>query len=379
MRFKGSHGKIKNSLYYIRGIDKIKIGGSHRMKGVKKEAEKVQALKGQVRKGKGVDIGTAFVKCAHKEGEEIVFKSQRNAFFEIEHTDFTKNILDNSKVKYIIKEDKLYVVGDEALEFANMFNRETRRPLSRGVISPTEKEALPMVELLIKSVVDKPLHKEEIVYFSIPGEPLDAEFNIIYHTKMIEGFLNTLGYTPKPINEGHAIILSELAEEDFTGIGLSFGGGMVNVCLSFMSVPIFKFSVTKAGDWIDQQVAMATDETASRVSAIKESSLDLSKEGSLSKIESALSIYYNHLIEYVIENIKQEFTKARKMPRITKPITVVLSGGTSLPKGFAGRFRQILNQLKLPVSVGNVRMASQPLRSVAKGALVAASADESRK
>ena len=257
-----------------------------------------------------------------------------------------------------------------------MFNKETRRPLSRGVISPTEKEALPMVELLVKSVLDEPTHKGEIVYFSIPGEPLDADFNIIYHIKMVEGFLKTLGYTPKPINEGHAVILSELAEEDFTGIGLSFGGGMVNVCLSFRSVPIFKFSVAKAGDWIDQQVAMAVDESTSRVSAVKESSLDLDKEKGLSKIESALSVYYNHLIEYVMENIKQELSKARKMPQITKPITIILSGGTSLPKGFAHRFNQILDRLKLPIPVSEVRMAAQPLRSVAKGALVAASADE---
>lgn len=344
----------------------------------KRKRKQIRGLRDEIQKGKGVDIGTMFVKCAQREGKEIAFRSQRNAFFEVEHTDFTKKILNNSKVKYIIRGDKLYIVGNEALEFANMFNKETRRPLSRGVISPTEKEALPMVELLIKSVVEKPTHEREIVYFSIPGEPLDAEFNIIYHTKMLEGFLKALGYTPKSINEGHAIILSELAEEDFTGIGLSFGAGMVNVCLSLMSVPVFKFSVTKAGDWIDQQVAMAMDETASRVSAIKESSLDLSKEGGMSKIENALSIYYNHLIEYVIENIKQEFTKTRRTPQITKPINVVLSGGSSLPKGFANRFKQILDQLKLPVQVGNVRMASQPLRSVAKGALVAASADESK-
>ncbi|MBU4590566.1 MAG: hypothetical protein KKG01_06545 [Candidatus Omnitrophica bacterium] len=349
------------------------------MKKAKKEKDLVQVLKGKLEKGKGVDIGTMFVKCAHKKGDEVIFKSQRNAFFEVEHTDFTKNILDNSKVKYIIKQDKLYVVGDESLQFANMFNKETRRPLSRGVISPTEKEALPMVELLVKSVVGMPNYKEEIVYFSVPGEPLDANFNVLYHMKTIEGFLKALNYTPKSINEGHGIILSELAEEDFTGMGLSFGGGMVNVCLSYMSVPVFKFSVAKAGDWIDQQVSMAVDETASRVSAIKESSLDLNKEGNLSKVESALSIYYNHLIEYVIENIKDEFDKARRMPQFTKPISIILSGGTSLPKGFSNRFKEILDRLKLPIPVGAVRMAGQPLRSVAKGALVAASADESKK
>lgn len=348
------------------------------MKKMTKKKRETKDVEEEVQRGKGVDIGTAFVKCAMKKGDEIVFKNQRNAFFEIEFNDFTKKILDNTRVKYIIKEGNLYVVGDEALEFANMFNRNTRRPLSRGVISPTEREALPMVELIIKSVIGEPAIKGETAYYSVPGEPMDADFNVIYHENILNGFLKSLGYTPKSINEGHAVVLSELAGEEFTGLGLSFGAGMVNVCLSFMSVPVLKLSVAKGGDWIDQQVAMAVNETASRVSAIKESELNLSKHKGLSKIETALSIYYNHLIEYVIENIKQEVSKQTHMPQISKPISVILSGGTSLPKGFAGRFREISEQLKLPFPVGDVRMASQPLRSVAKGALVAASVDESR-
>lgn len=342
------------------------------------EEKDIEGLKGEIQKGKGVDIGTVFVKCAHMEGEEIIFRSERNAFFEVEYTAFTKKIFDDSKIKYIIKDNKFYVVGDEALQFANMANKDTRRPLSGGVISPTEKEALPMIELLIKSVVGEPRYQDEIVYFSVPGEPLDADFDIIYHIKTLEGFLKTLGYTPRPINEALAVILSDLTDKNFTGIGVSLGGGMVNVCMSFVSVPIFKFSVTKAGDWIDQQVATAVNEAASRVSSIKESSLDLSKERDLNKIESAFSIYYNHLIEYVIENIKQEFNKVGGMPGEVEPITIVLAGGTSLPKGFSQRFKQILDKSKLPVPVGEVRMADQPLRSVAKGALVAASADEAK-
>ncbi len=327
--------------------------------------------------GKGIDIGTVFVKCAHKEGDEIIFGSQRNAFFQVEYAGgFTKKIFDDRMIKYVVKDDKLYVTGNDALQFANLFNKETRRSLSNGVISPTEGEALPIVELLIKSAVSEPHYQGEIVYFSIPAQPLDADFNIIYHIKTIEGFLKTLGYTPKPIDEGLAIILSELADKDFTGIGISFGGGMVNVCLSFMSVPISKFSLTRAGDWIDQQVAMAVGEAASRVTAIKESSFDLTKVGTLSKIESALSIYYNDLIEYVIENIKQEFEKAGGMPGIVKPISIVLSGGTSLPEGFSLRFKEILDQFKLPIPVGETRIAAQPLNSVAKGALIAAIAEE---
>ena len=325
--------------------------------------------------GKGLDIGTAFLVCAEKVGNDVVFRSERNAFFEVEKNDFTKNMLDSSKVKYIIKEDKLYVVGDEALEFANIFNKDTRRPLSNGVISPKEKEALPMVELLIKTLLEQPSSEGEVVYYSVPGEPLDANFNVIYHERILNEFLKKIGYTPKPVNEGYAIVLSELANNGFTGVGLSFGAGMVNVCLSFKAVPVFKFSLTKAGDWIDQQVSMVVNETASKVCSIKESSLDLTKTANLTKIESALSIYYNHLIEYVIENMKDEFSRAEKMPRIEKPIDIVLSGGTSMPKGFAERFKEIFIRLKFPLAIGEVKIASNPLKAVAKGALVAANAD----
>lgn len=326
--------------------------------------------------GKGLDIGTAFLVCAEKMNNEIIFRSQRNAFFEIEHNDFTKNLLDNAKVEYIIKENRLYVVGEAALEFANIFNKDTRRPLSNGIISPKEKEALPMVELLIKIVLEKPSSEGQVVYYSVPGEPLDAEFNTLYHKKILEGFLKKIGYTPKPIKEGYAIILSELADKDFTGLGLSFGAGMVNVCLSYKAVPVFTFSLTKAGDWIDQQVSMAVNETASKVCSIKESFLDLSKKDNLSRIEEALSIYYNHLIDYVIEHIKEEFSKTEKMPQINKPIDIVLSGGSSKPKGFAERFKGILLSLNFPLKIGEVRMASNPLRAVAQGALVAATAEE---
>jgi len=342
-------------------------------------AKKKAKVAPRIEKGKGLDVGTAFIVCAEQHGEKIAFRTQRDAFFDIEHSDFTKQMLINSKVNYIEKDDSLYVVGNEAMEFANIFHAELRRPLRRGVISPSEKEALPMVELIIRGVAGKPAYKGETIYFSTPGPALDADFDMVYHQKTLEGMLTRLGYTPKTINEGLAVVFSELAKEGFTGMGLSFGSGMVNACLSYMSVPILAFCVTKAGDWIDQQVAAAVGETASRVCAIKESSLDLTKRDGLSRIEAALSIYHDNLIEYVLAHIMREFERSEKAPRMDKPIVIVLSGGSTMPKGFLQRFNDVLAQTKFPLGVGEVRMASQALYSVAKGALIAATADEAEK
>jgi len=333
----------------------------------------------RVEKGKGLDVGTAFIVCAEQHGEKIAFRTQRDAFFDIEYSDFTKEMLINSKVNYIEKDDRLCVVGNEALEFANIFHTEVRRPLSRGVISPSEKESLPMVELITRGVAGKPAYEGETIYFSIPGPALDADLDTVYHHKTLEGMLTRLGYTPKVINEGLAVVFSELAKEGFTGIGISFGSGMVNVSLSYMSVPILAFCVTKAGDWIDQQAAAAVGETASRICAIKESSLDLTKRDGLSRIEAALSIYHDNLIEYVLAHIVREFERTEKAPSIDKPIVIVLSGGSAMPKGFLQRFNDVLARSKFPLAVREVRLASQPLYSVARGAVIAATADEAKK
>lgn len=323
--------------------------------------------------GRGLDVGTAFIYCARKMGSQVSFKSQRNAFFDVESNEFVQDILRKSDVKHIRADDSIYVVGDDAIKFANIFGRSTRRPLRSGVISPKEEEALPILELLIRSVLGRPSEEKELCFYSIPGAPVDVEFNTIYHQDVIKGFLEKQGYTPKPLNEGLAVIFSELAEDNFTGLGISFGGGMANVCLAVMSVPVFSFSVARAGDWVDEQVAGVTDTPVSKITAFKEASLNLKKpENQRTKVEQALSIYYDHLIEYVLAEIKKEITRNNNIPEFERPIPVVIAGGTANPPGFLERAEAILQASGFPLAIKEVRVAPQPLYTVAKGTLIAA-------
>ncbi|MBU2635128.1 cell division FtsA domain-containing protein [Patescibacteria group bacterium] len=331
----------------------------------------------KVQIGRGLDVGTAFIYCARKESSQVAFRTQRNAFFDIDYSEFTRGILEKSDVKYILSKDKIYVVGDDAIKFANVFGKNTRRPLKDGVISPEEKEALPMVELIIKSVLGSPSEKNEVCYYSVPGTPADADFDTIYHQNIIKGFLERRGYRAKPLNEGLAVIFSELAEEDFTGMGISLGGGMANVCLAVMSVPVFSFSVARAGDWIDEQVARVTNEPVSKITTFKETSLDLKKpEISMTKIEQALSIYYNYLTEYILAEIKKEIDRSNRIPEFEKPIPIVIAGGTASPPGFLQRFKGILGKTTFPFEIREVKLAPHPLYTVAKGTLIAAIANK---
>jgi len=324
----------------------------------------------------GLDVGTMNLLSARQDGNETVFVQQRNSFVEIDYSDMADQMLSRSDVLHIRKDDQVYIVGDDALNFANIFNEETRRPMEAGILSSDEKSAIPMIKLITEQVVGQPEYQDEMLFFSVPADPIDGDVSTLYHQKTVESLLSDMGYSPEPINEGMAVIYSELADNDFTGLGISFGAGMTNICLSYYAVPVMKFSIARGGDWIDEQAAQATGTPVDKVTSVKEEDFELDFETDVGGIEGALSIYYDNLLDYVIENIIKEVDDEDVEEGLDVP--VVVTGGTSSPDGFEDLFADRLNDADIPFSISGVSRAENPLYSVAQGALVAARSEEER-
>lgn len=325
---------------------------------------------------RGIDIGTMNIVSARQEGGETVFVQQRNSFVEIDYSDMAEQMLSRSDVLHIRKGDDVYVVGDDALNFANIFNQETRRPMQQGILSSDEQSAVPMIKLIIEQVLGDPEPEGERVYYSTPADPIDSDLSTLYHQKTLESFLADIGYDPEPINEGMAVIYSELADSNFTGLGISFGAGMTNVCLSYYAVPVMTFSVARGGDWIDQQTATATGETVDKITSIKEDEFRLDFTTDAGGAEGALSIYYDNLLDYVISKISEEVNEEDVEEGLDVP--VVVTGGTASPAGFESLFEERLDEADIPFSISSVSKVDDPLYSVARGALVAARSEEGR-
>jgi len=337
---------------------------------------------------KAIDIGTAFlVSAAQDNNAQIQTKTIRDAFIDMENDDSVKGMLKMSGVDFIETDDKLYVLGNSAVTMANLFKRECRRPLSRGVISPGELEAEKILMILIENILGKAKAPGETCFYSVPAAPINGEFDIIYHAAMFSKMISQLGYAPKALNEAAAILFSNAAPENFSGISISAGAGMLNVCLMYQTVIGMSFSIIGSGDWIDEAVAKATGNTASRIQSIKEKGVNLldPNEGDPKTFREreALIVYYKSLILRVLNAIKEEFLK-RQSTSLEMPnaIPIILSGGTSLAKGFTELFESGFNTMKgkFPIQISSIRAAKNPLEAVAQGLLVAAlNSDESGK
>ena len=183
--------------------------------------------------------------------------------------------------------------------------------------------------------------------------------------------LGEMGYATKSINEGLAVIYGELESSNYTGIGISMGGGLCNIALSYLSVPVFSFSVPRAGDYIDSSAAAVLGERANAVRIAKEESFHFNGFFS-EKIHQVIGVYYDEMIQAVISGLKDAFASTRGLPKIGRPVPLVLSGGSAMPPGFRDRFEKALHAEVLPVGVSEVRLAANPLATAAKGALIAA-------
>jgi len=198
-----------------------------------------------------------------------------------------------------------------------------------------------------------------------------------YHNDAISNDIRSLGYNPSPISEAEAICYSELEADDYTGICFSFGAGMVNTCLMSAGEGILRWSTTRSGDWVDRMSAAATAQEDTVVQQEKEhSSFTIGEEVPSNPILSAVSLYYVRLIDYTVQHMLAQLVKADSLPKFTAPLPIVLAGGTSLAKGFAEQFKKSLENynkgdLALPFQVKEVRPASNPMRAVARGCLLA--------
>lgn len=319
---------------------------------------------------KGLDLGTSRIVLATMQGERPKYVEQLNAFVSLPYAKMTEAMLDREKILHKVEKSRILAYGNRADEFANMLGGDTRRPMQTGLLNPREPKSIEMIELALSKIVGRAKAGEKIC-FSVPSAPVGQESDLVYHELTVTQMLEDLGYEVSSVNEGLAIVYAEMKNEDFTGIGISFGGGMCNVCLAYLALPAISFCTVRAGDHIDHSAASVTGETPTTVRLHKESDFSLSGKQT-DNLGHALAIYYTDMIKEVARGLERTLNATRNLPRFKKPVPVVVSGGTAKVAGFKAALKKAIDKVDLPVEIGDIRVAQDPMNATAKGTLIAA-------
>jgi|SRR5579872_2417212 len=321
----------------------------------------------------GLDVGTSRICLASRAGEEYQYRTQLNAFVTIPYSRITESVLKKEGISHAVNGAEIVVHGNESEKFADLLDVDTRRTMNHGVLSSIEPESLSMIREIIGSMVGPVKDKQKLCY-TVPAASLGSEDNLTYHDATLRQILSDMGYEVRSINEGLAVVYAELESTNYTGIGVSCGGGLCNVCLCYLSIPVLSFSIPKAGDYIDASAASMTGERATRIRMLKEDGFHFNGFYA-DKVKQAIGVYYDDMIHGLVSGMKEAVKSTRKMPKMNRPLPMVLSGGTSMPEGFRDRFESIMKEENFALPISEIRMASDPLHTAARGALVAALTD----
>lgn len=323
----------------------------------------------------GVDVGSYHIVVCHRQGGQLITRSQLNAFFELPHRKFTQGILDKNRISYVHDNGSLVIIGDEAEKFALIMNAETRRPMLDGLINPKEPKALWAVRKIAEHLIGPPESLGETLCLALPAVAPGLEPRSVYQEAVLKDLFMSMGYRVRLVNEGHATVLACLEESQLNGIGISLGAGMCNGCLSYLSVPVLTFGYHRGGDYIDQATAAVTEMSPSEIRLAKETELDLSRSPG-NRVENALQIFHDELIRGILNRLQEAIEASTNLPRIHQSMPLVLGGGTVMPRGFLERFRKIFSEFSFSIPISEVMLAAEPLTATARGAYLAAIAEE---
>lgn len=319
---------------------------------------------------KGLDLGTSRIVLATMNGDDVDFNPQLNAFVAIPYSRMTEQMLADEQILHQVEGGQIYAYGNRADEFAKFLDGDTRRPMQGGMLNPTEPRNVQMIGLLLERMCGKASAGEKLC-ISVPSAAPDRGPDLIFHERSVQGICEKLGYQAKAINEGLAVVYCELKDANFTGIGMSFGGGMCNMCLAYLGLPVLTIATTRAGDYIDSSAASVTGETPATVRLHKENGFTLDNTGG-NAIDRALGVYYGDVIDTAVNALESAMAQSKKLANFPRPIPIVCAGGTALARNFLPRLKAAIERIELPVRISDVYLAKDPLNTTAKGALVGA-------
>lgn len=331
---------------------------------------------------KGLDCGTGNYVSATKDN----IKLQRNAFLTIDKNPTTKKSLKRLNIPFVEINNRVHVVGRHAYEYAQIFgNAELRRPMASGLLNPKEQDALPVLRLIINDILGKPEKDGELCVYCVPGKPIDNEHFVDYHEDVLKQLIESLGYKARALNEAEALGFSGLVDDGLTGIAISMGAGMCNICIMYGGMSALNFSVARGGDFIDQNTARDCAITPAKAQYVKEhmsSGIDqatkvviqggkagIKEPAQLTREEQAVKTYYGVLIRYLLANIAKQFTESNDMPNFPNAVPIVVGGGTSMMPGFIDIFNEQFAQQEFPINISEIRQVDEPLTAVARGCL----------
>lgn len=339
-----------------------------------------------------LELGSSVIRSLRREGEVLLSRTSRCVYAVLPDTPAHHRLLEKCGLQFTTCEDGILLLGDGAYDNAELFNSACL-PLMAGGRIPRGN---PLVRQLISSLVEVILpvagSRNEICSLALPGGAAydfsrEARQDVEFYIRLVK----LQGYEPKLVSASQALILAELVESAFTGIGMVFGASGCEAILTHRSKPICYAASDHGGEWIDRQLAKklhaleledATETGRTSVygqNSIRESLLSISRrrEQQAGPVTISSDPFAKHVESLLQETIFElcdafsgELIQSRRAKELPSPLPIVCGGGLVQTPGFGSILASVLQEVNLPVQTLQPRLITRCDHSIARGLLI---------
>ncbi len=335
-----------------------------------------------------LDPGAFAMRSLRRRRDELVSRRCRSITASMRESDARRRWLDFTNVPYLRAEDYLVLPGSAAIEADELFETIPRDLLPAGTIPIADPVTRQVISALVEGLLPWSEHRQEICCFTQPGEPLEGangDSPLDRRLKFFARLISLRGYHPVPLNPATALVLAELSESGFSGVGVALGAASCEIAVVHRGNQIARGRLARGGRWIDEQLALRT--RMYRRDSQGEQVLDV--EGARLRKESTtlnatgdddsrlVANLYRNLVAELAEVVAETLTSELQIALLPGPLPIVCGGGPARIDGFGELFRAEIDRQPLPMTVAAPGLVSDHEYAVARGCLIRAELEES--
>lgn len=330
-----------------------------------------------------LDLGTHEFRSLRVGGAgRLVARRSRTSYCLIDDSPAHRAVLEQFGVASALCEGNLVAFGDSVEDVARLLRVPCEELFPGGVLHATDPLTRQIAAVLVDALIGRATTDGELCALTLPADVKSGGDSGLRQREFFIRVVRLQGYAPLELTAPQALVLAELGNDAFTGVGLCFGAGSSQAGLIHRGSVLAHCAVPYAGNWIDLRMARARerfvwdphgrkelDTAAAR--AIRESpGIDLKRAATDDELQ--LADLHRGMVEFLLREAAMTFRNAMKGVPMPGPMPVVISGGSARIAGFRELLCDVLHTVAFPVHVADVRSADAGPWTIARGSLIRA-------
>lgn len=307
----------------------------------------------------GLDLGTTEFRSIRDSGGDLIARRCRTAYLVLKDNPGHRRLLASTQAHFGTCGGDLVVFGDDADECSMMLDLPVTPLLREGRLPSSDPVARQILALIAEAVLPVAGHPGETCCLTLPGGYALEGDTASLDARYLKQLVALRGYSPQLVSAGQSIVLAELSDASFSGLGMSVGAVSCEVSVIHCGRELARCTVLSPLMDLDNEFLCARRQIGSEEPKAATVQLDWERN-------------CQAMLTSILTEARESLLEEGSIKLIPQPLRIACAGGIVSADGFSTALQQAWTASGWPFKLGQIRIASNPRFSVARGCLIKA-------